>query len=377
MSYCQVVREMVEAGLLGFFETPRAVGDPFQKIVYSEQEILEFINPRLGKKPIFISHNSYPTMINNDEPYQINVRKLFFDFDSKRKPENAQVDLIKLLDFCDKEKLALYTAFSGSKGFHAYLPLKPTTYLYGKFLQDATRAIHLWLKQTLELRTIDIRCAEPKRLCRVWYTPHVTFNPKNGDTSINGLYCCPLYPEWVREWRMEQILEYARQPEMIEYKLKGRLYSIDEFITKFGIDIEKLLRAEVNSEGNDSRCKIAKYIPVENEFIRYVIPFPCVHNQMVHNPNPPHLARFATVVWLQQLGYTRKWVFDFLQGRNFVDTKSSVCAYQINQIYDHYPPYKFPSCQKIFEESMCVGKDCPKFNAFAAKAGIVGTGMEK
>lgn len=366
----------MEAGLLRFFETPRAVGDPFQVIVKSEQEIIDFITPRMGKMPIFTSHNSYPTMLDNKEPYQVNVCKLFFDFDSKSKPENAQLDLLKLLNFCDKENIVAYPVFSGSKGFHAYVILRPTVYLFGKHLQDATKAIHIWFRQSLGLRTIDIKCAEPRRLCRVWYTPHVSYNPKNGDKAINGLYCCPLYPDWIREWRMPQILEYAKQPEIIDYHPKGKLYSLDEFITKFNIDIEKMLRTEM-SEDNASRCKIVKYIPVENDFIKSIIPFPCIHNQIVHNPNPPHLARFAAVAWLRQLGYDRKWTFDFLQNRNYIDTKMSVCAYQINHIYDHYPPYKFPSCRKIFEESMCVGKDCPKFAAFAAKERLVGIGVDK
>ena len=361
-----------EIAVLNFFEAPRAVGDPFQTIAKSEAEIIEFIKDRSGKTPVYVSHNAYVTL-NGDEPYQINVRKLFFNFDSKRKPENAQLDAIKLLNFCEQENLPVFPVFSGSKGFHIYLGLKPTIYLYGKFLRDATRAVHIWLYQKLGLRTLDLKCAEPRRLCRVFYTPHVTFNPKaepGKQVYANGLYCCPIMPEWLRTWQIDKIKEYARAPHMIDYHPKGELLSLVEFIDKYNIDIEKMLHAEVSTDEGKYN-KITEYIPTSNEFIKSIIPYPCIHNQILNNINPPHLARFAAVVWIQHLGYDRKWAFDFIQSKQYVDRNDSICAYQINQIYDHYPPYKFPTCNSIFTNGMCVGKVCPRFEAFAKRAKLI------
>lgn len=361
-------------GLLNFYETPRVVGNPFQTIVHSEFEINEFVSKHIGQLPIFTSHNSYPTL-NGTEPHQINVNKLFLDFDSKKKPENAKLDTIKLLDFCDEHKLAVFPVFSGSKGFHSYIALKPQKYLYGQYLKDCTKAIHFWLKKTLSLRTLDLMCSEPRRLCRMWYTPHVTANNKGGEGVKNGLYCCPLYPEWVRKWNMDEITTYAQSPTLIDYNPTGILYTLEEFIEYFKIDVRAILKesfsAEEDEEGSTVN-KITKYTPVTNDFVVKVLPKPCLHNQIVNNPNPPHVARFATVIHFKQLGYSRKWIFDFFQAQNYADNhRKDVCAYQINQIFDHKPDYYPPSCEKLFRGGICVGDKCEKFEAFKRRAHII------
>jgi hypothetical protein len=358
--------------MFNFYEVPRAFGTPSQTVVKTEEDLHRLIHTNIGKTPIFISHNSFPAFVKNkvgfEEPSQVNVSKIFLDFDSDRKPENAQLDAIKVIDFCESENLPFIVAFSGSKGFHIYIALKPTVYNYGQFLKDATKAIHVWLQQKLGLRTLDLKCAEPRRLCRVFYTPHVKTDKKTGKAYANGMYCCPLEPMWVRDWRMEQIMRFAMSPVKINYKPKGYCITLDDFLTKFDINIEEMLKASV-SESCSSRNSLVEYIPVNDEYIKSILPLPCIHSQIAHNPNPCHFARFAAACWLHDIGLDRSVAFKFFKARNYVDHKDDVCATQINNIYDH--GYKFPSCSKLYENSLCVGKACPKFEAFARRSKIV------
>ena len=105
-----------------------------------------------------------------------------------------------------------------------------------------------------------------------------------------------------------------------------------------------------------------EYLPVEDEFIKKVIPRPCIHTMLVHNPNPPHIIRFAAVVQLKKLGYDPEWIFKFIQGRNFID-KHNVenCVYQINHIYNHIPDYQHPTCGTLYNYGLCIGKECERY----------------
>jgi hypothetical protein len=359
------------SAMLNFFEAPRAVGNPIQLIKKSEDEIMNFINVNKGIAPVFISHNSYPTLIQSrkgsDEPYQVNVSKLFLDFDSDRKPENAQLDMMKMIEFCERENLPYLPVFSGSKGFHIYIALKPTVYTYSQFLKDATKAIHLWFKKELELRTIDLKCAEPRRLCRVFYTPHVKIDKATNKLIKNGMYCCPIQPDWVMNWKIDQIMRFATEPKHIDYTPSGDLISLDEFLTRFNINIEETLKLEFSDE-NTKHNVIIEYTPVENEYIKEILPLPCIHSQVMHNPNPSHFVRFATATWFAEIGMSRTWTFNFFKDRNYVDHKDDVCAQQINNIYD--TKYKSPSCMRLFENGLCVGKVCKKFAGFSQRYNI-------
>jgi hypothetical protein len=358
-------------GMFNFCEVPRTFGNPSQQLVKSERVLIKLIDANKGKAPCFISHNSFSTLIVNkngfEEPYQINVNKLFLDFDSDRKPENAQLDAIKVVEFCEKENIPVLSVFSGSKGFHCYIAFKPENYIFGQYLKDATKAIHIWLMKTLGLRTIDLKCAEPRRLCRVFYTPHVKLDKKTGAPIANGMYCCPLRPDWLKEWHMDEIMRYAVKPKRLQYQPRGDLLTLSEFIARFKIDIDEMLRTPL-SEGSSTQNMIVDYIPCKDAYIKDLLPLPCVHSQMMGNINPPHFARFAAAAWFASIGLSREWSLKFFQERNYVDHSDVICITQINNIYER--GYKFPSCTKLFENNLCVGKVCPRFANFVAREKI-------
>jgi DNA primase large subunit len=154
-------------------------------------------------------------------------------------------------------------------------------------------------------------------------------------------------------------MEYAKHPIEIDYQPSGNLITIEDFLTRFNINIEEMLKSEVDVGGNIKRNSITRYVPVKDEFMKEIIPQPCIQSAM-SSQNPPHLARFATVAWLNEIGFDKKWIFDFFYERNYIDRDASVIAYQINNIVAK--GYKFPKCKNLFEEGLCVGDVCPNYN---------------
>lgn len=359
-------------GLLNFFEVPRAMGNPFQKIVKTEEELQQFIKDNNGRNAVFTSHNSYPTL-QGGEPYQINVNKIFIDLDDDRKPENALLDLRTLDLWCQENNLPSVSVFSGSKGFHLYIILKETKFVHSQYLKDATKAIHIWIRNQLKLRTLCDASSDPKRLCRVWYTKHAKRDKKTGQTILNGNTCYPLHPDWIHSHSMQTIIDNSKNPKILSPSqalnpilcADDNLLTLDDFIDKFKINVEDIIKSNASECTLENLNQITEYKEVNDPFIKKIIPKMCMHTQIIHNPNPPHFIRFNTVVQLKKLGYSRKWIFDFIKSRSYIDgDKTDVCAYQINQIFAHNPPYNHATCTTIYRKGFCIGSLCPLYSKF-------------
>ena len=348
--------------LLDFFEMPRAFGNPIQWIVNTKDELLQHIRDNNGKAPVFISHNSYPTFLDPKQQkvknvLQIKVSKLFFDFDDEKKPENALNDLLKLADWCEMENIPILPVFSGSKGFHAYVLVKPEVYMAEAGVSRITKGINLWLEQKLGFTTMDHKSLDAKRLCRVLFSKHATIDKKTGQMVINGSYCLPLTPEMVRTLNITQIKEYAKEIHVIEYEPTGDLLTLDEILESFEIDIDKVIGAERKKK----TATICDFKPVNDGNLKQLFEeFPCILNQLVNTRNPNHSARVATIIILDDLGYSEEWILEFWRQFNYVDFDEDRTAYQINQIVTH--GYNKYSCKRLKEEGICISKKrCNEF----------------
>lgn len=346
---------------LNFFSPPRFGGNPFQTLFTDTPSLLSFIkDAQKTGKPCFVSHNRFP-QLNGITPYTVEINKIFFDLDSP-KLENCLLDLRKLITFCTDNSLSFACAFSGSKGFHFYLLLSPETYIIGDFIKDTLRALNIWFSQLLGLRTLDPKCIDPTRLCRVWYTKHSKYDKTTSSYKQNGLYCYPLTADQALTWNVPTILDHAKHPTLISPPILTPTLTLSTFLSSFQINPAKIIH---DNRDSSSKLKPSQFMPsqpIEDIVIKKLLPRPCIHQQMVHSPNPPHFIRFCSVVQLKSLGYSRRWIFDFFKERNYIDAHNvETCAYQINHIFDHSPEYKHPSCSTIIRNGFCIGKACPKF----------------
>lgn len=344
--------------VLDFLSVPRSMGNPIQylnskhePVVNSRSQLIKLINQNNnGVNDVFVSYNRFLSFVDR-KPFQISVNKIFTDFDSHLQfPSDALIEIRKVIDYLDKISLPYLVVFSGSKGFHVYIPLKEKIYTNGSYLSDITRSIMLHLKRNLKLSTIDPSVATPTKLCRVLYSIH----PKT------GLHCSPLNPDWVREWDIKEIMDYARSPNGWRTDLlDGKKHlNLEEFIDYTGIDVE-----EEVAHGREQFALESENLTFSNpqdEFLAQLLHYPCLITAILGVENAVHYARVMCVLQLRRIGYSPAWIFKMFQQRKYADVRfEDVCRYQINSVYNS--DYQFPSCKTIQSNGLCIGKSCKYF----------------
>lgn len=347
---------------LSWEDVPRAIGNPLQYIVHSVEEYRSFVKANNGVGICFTSHNSYPVVGNYSNPLTVKATKIFFDFDSKNKPENALLDLRTLVTWARKNKLPVATAFSGSKGFHAYLLLKPQKFHMNRYYANYLRSFHNRVASDLKLRTADPKIfGDPRRLCRIWYTRYATMIPGTRKQELGEKYCSPLTEEMVMEMNIDDILEYSLEPENVDSKMitDGReFHTFTELMKKFKIkSMDFIFDQGPGLKPNE----LIQYVSPDNEHVRNLFPLPCMQMQM-SSQNPVHLGRFSGVVHLKKVGFSVRQIYDFFMALGWVDAKKGdMMWYQINHIFHHNPAYRPPTCRSIKQAGFCVGSTCDKY----------------
>lgn len=343
---------------LNFLDVPRAFGSPKQylnskhePVVNSRSKLIKLINHNNnGVNDVFVSYNRFLSFVDR-KPFRIAVNKIFTDFDSHLQfPSDALEEVRRTINYLDEIDLPFLITYSGCKGFHVYVPLKEKVYTAGNYLSDMTRSIMLHLKREFGLKTIDPSVANPQKLCRVLYSVH----PKT------GLHCSPLNPDWVRDWDIEQIMDYARSPNEWRCDLIGgkKYLTLDEFIDYTWINVEEEVAHD--REKFALKSENLTFSDPQDEFLAQLLHYKCLINSILGVENAVHYARFAATIQLKRLGYSPAWVFKFFKQRSYADVQyEDVCRYQINQIFSS--SYSFPSCKRLQEEGLCVGKSCKYF----------------
>jgi len=336
--------------------------------VNTQERLLKLIRDNDGKRPVFISHNSFPTVMNG-QPTSVSVSKTFYDFDHPTDPALALYDARKLVCKMLDEHFPIAAAYSGSKGFHVYILHKPVTLPLVSETSDLFRAVHVWAQRDLGLRTLDLRAADPRRLCRVWFTRYVKEDKRTGKFDVGDTHCVPLTPKMIMEWDMSRIVDYSKHPvewvrtphEVIsDSEFLPSLMTLNEFITHFKIDVGKLLYSNANLAivPQDQ----LPFDPETDRFLYEILRYPCVYKAMVNASDPPHMARFAAAIAFKNAGLSSKWVFEFFRHRKYVDEANTrELARQLNSIYNHTPAYNHPSCKRLIAEGMCFGSACPRW----------------
>jgi hypothetical protein len=336
---------------LDFLDVPRGAGNPRQEIadngnpcVYSKNELIDFIKKNNdGDHDVFISHNSYISFLDR-KPFQINVNKIFLDFDSKFDPPvDAFEDIKKVIGFFDEHEIPYIVAYSGKKGGHIYIELKSDIHINASYLKKMYKSIMIHLKTELNLTTIDPSVATPTKLCRVWYTKH----PKS------GRYCCPL-PQSLIDQGLDEIIKYSSvkpKPWHTDILKDKQLLTIEEYIKFFDIDLKDETKGVVFATTSE------KYNNPDNAYLRELLHYPCLINSILDIDNAVHFARFACCLHLKRIGCDPLYVFQFFKQRQYMDVEfENECKYQINTIFG--TDYTFPSCKKFKENGMCIGSTC-------------------
>ncbi|KXB06208.1 hypothetical protein AKJ51_04035 [candidate division MSBL1 archaeon SCGC-AAA382A20] len=329
---------------------PRAVGNPHQHIVTNPIQFIHFMKRNNGKTPLYTSHNSYPDLDKHFNPKTVRVRNVFLDFDEREDGEfhEPSHDAQLVSDFLSDNNIAHTIAFSGRQGFHLYIQLNDSIEELTNGISLKYRAIYAYLRRELSLKTLDMQCAEPKRLCRI---PSSKYVKKDEHTDR---YCMPVPKGMDLPRSRKEMFDMSYSIPSLPYMRGEEMLTIDEFMDEFNInpdttpDVEMYDTVDYNIPDN-------QFMQMIGEFFR-----PCVRNAIFRR-NPTHFARVGACIKLKRIHFSEekaKKIFDRISKEaKWVDRANTKRRYKnIESIYKYN--YHMPNCRNIKLKGLCIGEDC-------------------
>jgi len=187
---------------------PHSLGHPYRCNNFKEYfiansiEDVEYYINMWNETNCFISvfpYTEYSQETRNKFSAIINTIPL--DFDDTECPANCLEDVKKLLIWADRHNIHPRISFSGNKGLHVFLDIKPIKLNHP---QETLRKFTTELNKAAGFKTLDLSIAgDLERIIRIPNTKH----PKS------GLYCIPLNNKLIPYLSMEDIQTLAQRKQ--------------------------------------------------------------------------------------------------------------------------------------------------------------------
>jgi hypothetical protein len=293
-----------------FSRFPRDVDYP-RKVVSSHAELRRFVELTNGLRPVYVALY--------DSSFTID--KAFFDFDSELDLASAFEDVKAFIKRLEEHGYPYIPLFSGRKGFHVYVLMKP----WAPPNLETAKAVLRDIQQNLagDLVTCDRQVfGDVKRLVRYPNTLNKT------------CYCVPLPRDFVG-WSLHQIIDYAKSPHEVEYDVSC-LPGVEAFVD----DVH---------EYNSSSARLSPLhgavdMPPSLQLVKPLLR-PCVFEAITTDPDPPHALRVALVSELMFYGWSKESILELIRRLRWSDYDSKKTKYQVEQIMRR--GYLPPSCYRL------------------------------
>ncbi len=348
---------------------PREFGNPARQnrkasdFVWNEGDLLEYIEQNNGKNPCFISLYGFrPTEFldafkraKNYYEYAI-IDTLFFDFDLSKELkeggktlEDVWMETKKFVEFCLNHKFAPRIAFSGCKGFHVYLDMKPI-----KNIPLKNETLMVLQKKLIEASGVDVVFLDKTGTMQQMTRLINTVNTKT------GLYCIPLSPDQFNEG-IDEILNLAKKPNMFDFE-----HLENEKLTKAFLHLNRQVYEKAKEKQKEKELKEKlwnvkllanpKRVFYLNKKKTNGFP-PCIikiFERLNDAVNLTHTERFTLVAYLHAKNWNEEEIVQLFRVIPDFDEKRT--RYQVHHIFSKN--YKPPSCAKRREWGLCV-ESCP------------------
>jgi len=315
--------------LFSFFPREVAISDNtffLRREVYSIESFRRHIKTSLYKLA-----NCYTSVYNTT--MNVWVDKLCFDFDAKEDERLKDVfEVVKefVVELLKKWKIEFIWCFSGRRGFHIHILLKPT-FLNPPLARFVVREVQRDLAGGFDFVDSHL-IGNIRGLIRV---PN-TFNYRGG-------FFCASLPEEAIDWRVGDIFKYARRQQRVKV-LGEKRKSILDFVG--GEMKEYVERKEDFPEFHIELDEdVIPPLSVLKDFLR-----PCIFKH-IQDENPEHYIRFAFVAELLYAGFTAKEIETIIRGFGWRDYDEEITRYQVEHIARG--KYKPPSCAKLSKIVNC------------------------
>lgn len=332
--------------------TPRAVGNPRQHIVTHPKQYLLWLKRMNGRSTCYTSHNSYTSFDERNDPTEVKVRNIFLDFDMDEENgisfKKVARDVKLVSDYLSDQDIAHSVVFSGRAGYHLYIHTKPSVESLSNGLSLKYKGIYAHLRRELNLKSLDQRCAEPKRLCRIPGSQYVK------DGTKTDRKCYPLSADENIPKSKDEMYEKSKEPITDDSVKRGtKEISINDLMDEWDV--------EPGEVPDEDLYGTAEFHEPEGNFLKLIGEYfrPCIRSALF-NANPPHFVRVASCIKIRSLYSLEDAIqlYDRLaEEAHWVDRdRKRVRDYNIKHIYRKN--YKLPSCEKIMMEGYCIGEEC-------------------
>lgn len=183
--------------------------------LYNYAEFFDFIN-------CFVSVYSFdapsPEMGVMWPRDKVIIDVLFMDFDDAENPSSALKDVQKFVRFLLSRGSYPLVYFSGSKGFHVYVPFKPVKLTKPK---ETLKRVMITVTELLELKTADLNVADIARVARLPFTVN----------SKSGRMCVPISPQRLLKMTYQDVVHFVRENyDPPEYNESGYFKEFFEYV---------------------------------------------------------------------------------------------------------------------------------------------------
>jgi hypothetical protein len=307
---------------------PREIGIPwesnfYRKTITSIRDLKRYISIVNGNRGCYVSLYDI-----NDK---IVLDKIVFDLDSNNLSTSLN-DTKKLVRRIVKAKLPYTVLFSGRKGFHVYILLKPQ-----KVRRDVAG---FFIKEIQNNFKYGIESVDNHLVGNVSAMIRIP-------NTLNRNRYCTFLPVSFMGWDIDKILEWSKEQHDAVNSFTGEYRTIEDITGN--LEIRK--HPEGSQFGDDITLGSVPSIEMLNELIR-----PCVLNEMLHpvrgvERGPKHIIRIDLVSELMFLAFSKHQVLEVFRNFEMGDFSEEKTMYQINKIFDgKIKPY---GCKKLRNEVKC------------------------
>ena len=183
----------------GLLNLPRKFGYPVQFPIRSPKHIERLINENDGKFPIFMSANAH-----NDDYVLLGQVYLDFDGHGFYTMEEALRDERKIAEYFEEEQVDFLADMTG-RGFRILLKVDPDI----RRIRDTDGILKGYskhLKDSLKLKTMDLKVAESKRILRPPLTTYIYQDRATKENVFTRRHILPLDRETLFNSDLQELL---------------------------------------------------------------------------------------------------------------------------------------------------------------------------
>jgi hypothetical protein len=280
---------MIEVlSLFPFF--PRRVGIP--------SKMKDIVSVEIGSEKEFLSYyNFYRFQPNGchvsvyDTTEMPVIDKVLFEFDGKDldKVFEEVKHFLSLID----NKFEYIVMFSGRKGFHVYILLRPEEY--------QVETAKVMLRDFVSDYFKDFRFLDLTKTGVLGCLIRVP-NSRNG----NG-FCVPLPKDFV-DWNTMQIIEWSKEPRKLSVQISRELPTLADIT-----DVKHVKPSSISSYKRDDNFLEINYLPFE---LTKPLLRPCTFYE-IQKEDPPHIVRFNFVAELLDCGLSPNSIHRLIKQLNW------------------------------------------------------------